>query len=66
VKHLSEQQLSFPVLNDPDGHIAAAWGVHAVPASFIIDTDGQIRFVEIGYTTAIGLRLRLWWAAVLN
>lgn len=61
-KYLGEQQLSFPVLNDPNDRIAAAWGVHAVPASFIIDTNGQIRFVEIGYTTAIGLRLRLWWA----
>jgi peroxiredoxin len=66
VKYLSEQKLSFAVLNDPDGRIAAAWGVHAVPASFIIDTGGQIRFVEIGYTTAIGLRLRLWLAAVLD
>lgn len=65
-KYLGEQGLNFPVLNDPDGRISAAWGVHAVPASFIIDTDGQIRFVEIGYTTAIGLRLRLWLAAVLG
>ncbi len=62
VKHLGEQGLSFPVLNDQDGRISAAWGVRAVPASFIIDTGGQIRFVEIGYTTAIGLRLRLWLA----
>jgi len=66
VKYLSEQQLNFPVLNDPDGRISAAWGVHAVPASFIVDTGGQIRFVEIGYTTALGLRLRLWWAAILD
>lgn len=61
-RHLREQQLSFPVLNDADGSISAAWGVHAVPASFIIDRDGKIRFVEIGYTTGIGLRLRLWLA----
>jgi peroxiredoxin len=65
-KYLKQQGLSFPVLNDPDGRIAAAWGVHAVPASFIIDPDGQIRFVEIGYTTETGLRLRLWLAAVLG
>jgi thiol-disulfide isomerase/thioredoxin len=66
VKYLGEQKLNFPVMNDPDGRIAAAWGVHAVPASFIIDSGGQIRFVEFGYTTSIGLRLRLWLAAVLN
>jgi hypothetical protein len=36
--------------------------VHAVPASFIIDAEGNIRFVEIGFTTEMGLRLRLWLA----
>lgn len=61
-KFMAEQKLGFPVINDPDGMISAEWGVHAVPASFIIDTDGKIRFVEIGYTTEIGLRLRLWLA----
>lgn len=61
-KFMAEQKLGFPVINDPDGMISAEWGVHAVPASFIIDTDGQIRFVEIGYATEIGLRLRLWLA----
>jgi peroxiredoxin len=65
VKHLKEQGLSFPVVNDPDNRISAAWGVRAVPASFIVDADGQIRFVEIGYTTGFGLRLRLWLAEVL-
>jgi len=66
VKHLKEQGVSFPVVNDPDNRISAAWGVLAVPASFIVDTDGQIRFVEIGYTTGVGLRLRLWLAAVIG
>lgn len=65
-KHAGEQGLNFPVVNDPDGRISAAWGVHAVPASFIVDTDGEIRFVEIGYTTGVGLRVRLWLAAVLG
>jgi len=64
-KYLSDQGIAFPVLNDPDGSISAAWGVHAVPASFIIGPDGQIRFVEVGYTTSLGLRLRLWLAGML-
>ncbi len=63
-RHLSSQGLSLPVLNDPDGRMAEAWGVHAVPASFIIGTDGQIRFIEVGYTTEAGLRLRRWFAAI--
>ena len=64
VRYMREQGLTFPVVNDPDGSIAQAWGVHAVPASFIIGTDGLIRYIEVGYTTSIGLRLRLWLAGI--
>lgn len=63
-RHMREQRIDFPVVNDSDGIISSAWGVHAVPASFIIAPDGRIRFVEIGYTTGIGLRLRLWLAGI--
>jgi len=63
-RHMREQGIDFPVVNDSDGIISSAWGVHAVPASFIISPDGRIRFVEIGYTTGIGLRLRLWLAGI--
>ena len=62
-QYMREQEVSFPVINDADSQISATWGVHGVPASFIVDTDGKIRYVEIGYTTGIGLRLRLWLAS---
>ena len=65
-KHLAEQDLHFPVLNDSDGSISSAWGVHAVPASFIISPDGQIRFIEVGLTSAFGLRLRLWLSGLMG
>jgi thiol-disulfide isomerase/thioredoxin len=64
-KYMREQGIDFPVVNDADGSISSAWGVHAVPASFIIAPDGQIRFVEVGYTTGLGLRLRLWLAGIV-
>jgi peroxiredoxin len=64
-RYMREQGITFSALNDQDGRISAAWGVHAVPASFIITPDGQIRFVEVGYTTSLGLRLRLWLAGML-
>ena len=51
-----------PVVVDEDGALARAYGVRGVPTTFVLDRRGQIRFVEIGYTTEIGLRLRLWWA----
>ncbi len=63
-RHMQEQGIDFPVVNDPDGSLSRAWGVHAVPASFIIAPDGRIRFIEVGYTTGIGLGLRLWLAGL--
>ena len=63
-KHMKDQNIEFRVLNDPDGSLSNKWGVHAVPASFVISPGGEIRFVEVGYTTGIGLRFRLWLAGL--
>jgi hypothetical protein len=62
--HLGKAGVDLPVILDPHGELAAAYGVRGVPASFVLDGTGHIRFVEMGYTTGPGLRLRLWWAAL--
>lgn len=59
-KYLREQGLEMPVINDPDGMLAARWGVRATPSFFIVDSTGAIRFREVGYTSEPGLRLRMW------
>lgn len=61
---MQEQNVSYPVIRDPAGDIARRYGVHGVPSSIIIDAVGRIRFLEVGYTTETGLRLRLWWASL--
>jgi len=61
---MQQQQLSFPVTADEDGTLASQWGVKGVPSSFILTAEGNIRFVEVGYTSEAGLRARLWWAAL--
>jgi len=60
--YMAEHQLRIPVINDPDGSIAAAWGVRATPTAFVVDRHGRIRFREVGYTSEWGWRLRMWWA----
>lgn len=60
--YLKEQEVDYPVLHDPDYSIARRYAIRGVPSSFILDAAGNIRFVETGYTTGPGLRLRLWWA----
>ena len=58
--YMSKHGLKFPVLADEQGDLARRYGVHAVPASFIINPAGRISFRETGYTTEWGLRVRLW------
>lgn len=58
--HLRNEGFSFPVIADPYAEIASRWGVTAVPASFVIDPAGHIKFATLGHTTEAGLRARLW------
>jgi len=60
--YLLRQGVDYPVVNDERGWLAAQYGVKAVPASFILDGEGKVRFVTRGYTSGWGLRARLWLA----
>ena len=60
--YMGAEGLDFPVVLDEHGHLASDWGVPGVPASFVVDREGQIRSSTLGYTTEIGLRARLWAA----
>ena len=61
---LEEHALTMPTLIDEQGDIARRWGVFGVPSTFVVDTDGAIRHDSKGYSTEIGLRLRLWLAGL--
>ena len=52
----------MPVLMDQDGKLARRWGVNGVPATFIVDRAGKIVHASKGYSTEVGLRIRLWLA----
>ena len=58
--YMLENQLTFPVMLDNSGELAQNFGLKGVPASFILSPNGEIKFVETGYSTELGLRLRLW------
>jgi thiol-disulfide isomerase/thioredoxin len=60
--HMQEQGLNWPVIIDTTGVVAQSYGVRGVPANFILDKDGVVRFRESGFTTELGLRARLWAA----
>jgi thiol-disulfide isomerase/thioredoxin len=60
LRFLQDEGYAIPVISDPQGLLANAWGVTGVPTTFILDSERQIRFVAVGYTTSLGLRARLW------
>jgi len=63
-QYADENGLSMPLLTDPDGRLADAWGVSSFPTTFVIDPDGAIASVEVGYMSELGLRGRLAWAGL--
>lgn len=57
--YFADTALRQMTLYDPDGELAGRYGITAVPSFFILDEKGDIRFIERGFTSSLGLRLRL-------
>ena len=57
--YIQTNTLHFPVFVDEYGKLAKQYGVRAFPTTFLIDANGMIRNVEVGYTSELGLRARL-------
>jgi len=62
--YLLEHSLQLPVIFDDQNRLAAQYKINAVPTSLFIDADGMIRYIELGYTSEWGMRLRLWWLSL--
>jgi len=60
--YFSNPTLKQMTVYDPDGALAKRYGITAVPSFFVLDKKGDIRFIERGYTSSIGLRIRLFSA----
>ena len=41
--------ISYPVLSDPDGNTSRAYRAMAIPTLFVIDRDGTVQDVVVGY-----------------
>jgi len=55
------RNLPWQAVVDERGVISRAHGIHAVPAFVVVDSYGRLRTPTVGYTTEIGMRLRLLW-----
>ncbi len=63
-RYLKAERIRLPVILDEAGTLAGRYGVRGVPAIFVLGPDGDIRYATAGYTSAIGLRTRLWMAGL--
>jgi cytochrome c biogenesis protein CcmG/thiol:disulfide interchange protein DsbE len=52
---VSELGLTFPILLDRDGSVGATYRMRALPTTFFIGRDGEIREVVVGGPLAEGL-----------
>ncbi len=59
---LRARALPWSVAPDADGSITRAHGFAAVPAFAVVAPDGTLRSASVGYTSELGMRMRLWWS----
>lgn len=62
--HIKNRNIDFPVILDEEGDWARHYAITGFPTTFIIDKQGNIFDVEIGYSSYWGLRLRLFLAGL--
>jgi thiol-disulfide isomerase/thioredoxin len=63
--YVTQNNVEPRVIVDSSGELAERFGVNAFPTTFVLDRNGDIRFREVGYTTELGLRARLWLASLV-
>lgn len=61
---LRQRELPWSAGVDESGQATRAFDFKVVPAFVVVDADGHLRAPTLGYTTEIGMRLRLWWVSV--
>ena len=61
-KYLKDNNVNFKVHNDTQSKIANNYNIAVYPTSFIYNKDGKLVFTEVGYSSTLGLKLRMWWA----
>ena len=62
-RYQAQEGYSFPIYIDHDYAWTERFKVSAFPTIFIFDAHGKLRFTEVGFTSAWGLRARLAWLA---
>ena len=64
LEYMEKEGVRFTVINDRYGALASEYDVNVFPTTFIYNSEGELVFSEVGYTSILGLYLRMWWASL--
>ena len=64
IKYLKENNVNFKFINDKENSYAEQFNITVFPTTLIYDKDKNLIFSEVGYTSTLGLYLRMWWASL--
>ena len=56
VSFMEKQNVSYPILTDPDSSVARQYGITGIPTTFVLNREGVVKFRIIGEVTGDGLR----------
>lgn len=63
-RYVREHAMKPRVVVDESNALTKSFRVNVFPTTFVLDGEGDIRHVEVGYTTELGLRARMWLAGL--
>jgi len=61
--YLEKKNLNFKVVNDSNKYYASLFKISVYPTTFIYDKNHNLVFSDVGYSSTIGLYLRMLWAS---
>jgi len=63
-EYLKENNVDFKFINDYDNSYTEKFNITVFPTTLIYDKNKNLVFSEVGYTSTLGLYLRMWWASL--
>lgn len=48
-RFLARRPVTYPIVFDPQGHCAGAFGLAGMPSTYLIDRAGRVRHVHVGF-----------------
>jgi len=59
-QYMKQNNLSYKVIDDYNGTLAREFNISVYPTTFIYNQKGELKFSEVGYTSTLGLKLRMF------